>query len=336
MIFKNYSDFRKILKKRKYGLIGKHSAVQVCNWTKNSLNNRGVCWKEKFYGIQSHRCCQVSVSLFNCENKCIHCWRDTEFTLPGKVKNPENPIEIINELIQERKRLMNGFGGNEKAKEKIREALEPTLFTFSLTGEATLYPKLGEMISELRKRGMITFIVTNGLNPSAICNLAMKNALPTQLTLSLNVSNKEMYAPWHKSSKKDAWKKINESLLLLKKLKDKTRRAIRLNLVKKDLEDESFIGQLSNMEDKHVKEYVLLIKKAMPDFIHVDGFKSIGDAKKRMSYKKMPNFEEVKSFAKKLEKELKSEGYRIMGEEPRSAVVMLSNKNKSELKIRKI
>jgi len=329
-------SFRKVLKKRKYGLVGNHSAVQVCNWTKNSLNNNGVCWKEKFYGIKSHRCCQVSVSLFNCENKCIHCWRDTSFSVCKPVDNPEEPKILIEGLITERKRLMNGFGGNKKARKKLKEALKPTLFTFSLTGEATLYPKLGEMIKELRKQGKITFLVTNGLNPNVIKNLERKKALPTQLVVSLNTPNKKLYNLWHCSSKKDAWNRLNKTLALMKKLKGKTRRVIRLTLVKKDYSDKSLIGKLSNMEDNHIKEYSQLIKKAMPDFIHVDGFKSIGDARKRLSWRKMPIFNEIKEFAKRIEKELKKNGYKIMGEEKRSAVVMLSNRKRNELKIRKI
>lgn len=332
---KNIEEFKKTLKKRKYGLFGEHSAVQVCNWTKNSLNNNGCCWKEKFYGIKSHRCCQISVSLFNCENRCLHCWRDTSFTLSNKVKNPEDPKQIIQGLIEERKRLMNGYGGNKKAEKKFKEALDPTLFTFSLTGEATLYPRLGEMIKELRKMGKITFLVTNGLNPQVIKNLEKNNSLPTQLVISLNAPNRELYDFWHNSSKKNAWRTFNKTLEIIKSLKNKTRRVIRLTLVKKDNEDTGIIGNISNMEEKNINEYAKLIKKSMPDFIHVDGFKSIGDAKKRMSYKKMPTFSEVKEFAKLLEKALSKEKYKIMGEEPRSAVVMLSNRKKNRLKIKK-
>ena len=52
-ILKQKSDFRfmdikKMLEKQKYAVVG-HSAVQVCQWTKNSLNNKGVCWKEKCF-----------------------------------------------------------------------------------------------------------------------------------------------------------------------------------------------------------------------------------------------------------------------------------------------
>lgn len=330
-------DFEKArdkLKKQKYGLVGKHSAVQICQWTKNSLNNDGGCWKEKFYGINSHRCAQTSVGIFNCDNKCLHCWRNTDYTIGKEVENPENPEEIIDGIIKERKRLMNGFPGNLKAdKEKVKEAFEPNFFTFSLAGEATLYPKLGEMIKILRKRNIITFLVTNGLNPEALRKLMQENALPTQMTISMNTTNEKLFNVWHRSSKKDAWKKFNESLELMKELKGKVRRAVRLNLVKIDETDKNFIGTLSNMNEEHIKEYAELIKKAMPDFIHVDGFKSIGAARERMSWRKMPNYNEIKIFAKKLVKELPKD-YKILGEEPRSAVILISNWKKKDLKIK--
>lgn len=332
MIMEDFIDARKQLRKQKYGLFGRHSAVQICQWTRNSLNNKGVCWKSKFYGVDSHRCCQTSVALFNCENKCIHCWRNTDNSICDEIRNPDEPEQIINGLIEERKKLMNGFPGNPKIdKKKLKECFEPNFFTFSLTGEATLYPRLGEMIKILRNRKIITFLVTNGLNPEAVIKLEKDKALPTQFTVSLNTSNEKLYSIWHRSQEKDAWKKLNETLDLMKKLKGKCRRAIRLNLVKKS-KDEKY-SELSNMEIEHVKEYADLIKKAMPDFIHVDGFKSIGHSRERMSWKKMPNFDEVKKFALALVKELP--GYKIMGEEPRSAIVMLSNLPKKELKIKK-
>jgi len=53
-------EIKEKLTRQHYALIGKHSAVQICRWTKKSLRNEGVCYKEKFYGIKSHRCCQMS------------------------------------------------------------------------------------------------------------------------------------------------------------------------------------------------------------------------------------------------------------------------------------
>ena len=65
---------KEILRKQHYETIGDHAAVQICRWTKKSLTDKGVCYKEKFYGIKSHRCCQMTQMIL-CENKCIHCWR---------------------------------------------------------------------------------------------------------------------------------------------------------------------------------------------------------------------------------------------------------------------
>ena len=152
---------KETLKKQHYEIVGKnqHSAVQVCRWTRNSLNGKSGCWKEKFYGIDSARCCQMSPSVMWCENQCLHCWRPIEMNLGINIGKTDGPKEIIDEIIKARKKLMIGFGGDEKiSKKRFKEALEPTLFTFSLSGEATLYPKLDEMIKGIRKRKAISFL----------------------------------------------------------------------------------------------------------------------------------------------------------------------------------
>ena len=75
------SKVKRILKKQHYEIVGKHSAVQICRWTKRSLRDEGVCYKEKFYGIKSHLCCQMTPAVMWCPNKCVHCWRAIELTL---------------------------------------------------------------------------------------------------------------------------------------------------------------------------------------------------------------------------------------------------------------
>jgi tRNA wybutosine-synthesizing protein 1 len=325
---------QKVLKKQHYEVVGNHSAVQICKWTKNSLNGKGGCWKEKFYGIESHRCCQLSPAVMWCENHCLHCWRPIEMNLGinlekyGKIDSPK---EIIDNAVKARKKLLAGFGGNKRAdKKRLKEAMEPNFFTLSLSGEATLYPRIDELIKEIRKRKAISFLVTNGQNPDVIKKLEKKKALPTQLTLSLNASNKKLFDIWHKSIRKDAWKRINETLRTMKKLKGKTRRVIRLTLVRRG----ETKNNISNMEEKHVKEYAKLIKTAEPDFIHVKGFKSLGYSRQRLDYSKQPFHEEVSEFAEKLLKELKDKGYRKLGEEKRSCVILLG-KDKNKMKIRK-
>jgi tRNA wybutosine-synthesizing protein 1 len=322
-------EVKKILNKQHYKIVGKHSAVQICRWTKRSLRDEGVCYKEKFYGIKSHLCCQMSPAVMWCQNKCVHCWRAIELTLGDKLpKGYENPKEIIDGCIEAQKKLLQGFKIDKRSnkkqlskanQKKLKEAQEPMQFAISLSGEPTLYPLIGSLIEELRKRGKTSFLVTNGLYPEKLKELEEKNQLPTQLYVSVNVPNEKMYQGFHRSAKTDAWKKLNETLEFLPKLKNKTRTVFRMNLVR-DL----------NMKDEHIKEYAELIKKASPLFCEIKGFMSVGFARQRLGYDKMPTHEEMKDFAQKIAKET---GLKILDEHERSRAIVLG-RNKEELKIK--
>merc|ERR1711971_91940 len=65
---------REQLTKEGYKIVGSHSAVKLCRWTKHQLRGRGGCYKHSFYGIESHRCMEATPSLA-CANKCVFCWR---------------------------------------------------------------------------------------------------------------------------------------------------------------------------------------------------------------------------------------------------------------------
>jgi len=65
---------KKQLKKQGYRLIGSHSAVKTCEWTRKSLRGTGDCYKYAFYGIRSHQCLQMTTSMF-CASRCKFCWR---------------------------------------------------------------------------------------------------------------------------------------------------------------------------------------------------------------------------------------------------------------------
>jgi tRNA wybutosine-synthesizing protein 1 len=319
---------RKVLEKQHYEIIRKHSAVQVCRWTKKSLRNEGVCYKEKFYGIKSHLCCQMTPAVMWCPNKCVHCWRAIEMTLGEELgKDVDSPSKIIDGCIKAQRKLLQGFKKLPNApkkqlskadQEKWLEAQEPTQFAISLSGEPTIYKYLGELIEELKKRGKTSFLVTNGLYPKKIKELERKKQLPTQLYISVNTSNKEEYQKFHRSCKNDAWDKLMKSLDIMSKLKSRT--VFRMNLVRN-----------LNMNDKHVKEYAKLINKANPMFVEVKGFMSVGFARERLDYDRMPTHEEIKEFSKKLVKGLDN-GMKILDEHYFSRVVVLGKK-KSNLKI---
>ena len=330
MIPKNIQE---ILKKQHYEIVGKHSAVQICRWTKKSIKDEGVCYKEKFYGIQSHRCCQMTPAVMWCPNKCLHCWRAIELTLGDKIKGKvDSPKEIIDKCIEAQRKLILGFKilpeTEYKTKSKANmkkwgEAQEPMQFAISLSGEPTIYPKIGELILDLRKRGKTSFLVTNGLYPEKIKEIAKKKQLPTQLYVSVNTPNKEEYDKFHRSSEKNAWEKLNETLEFLPKLSGKTRTIFRMNLIRG-----------INMDNKNIHEFAQLIKKSKPLFIELKGYMSVGFARERLGYEMMPTYEEMIEFAKKLEKELGKEKYKILDSHEFSRAIVLG-KDKKELKIKK-
>ena len=68
------SNQQNSLKKQGYRLIGNHSAVKICEWTRKMLRGKGGCYKFIFYGIRSHQCLQMTTSMF-CASRCKFCWR---------------------------------------------------------------------------------------------------------------------------------------------------------------------------------------------------------------------------------------------------------------------
>ncbi len=317
-------DIKKILKKQSYRFAGSHSMVKICNWCKNSLRGYGECYKFQFYGIPSWRCCQMSPWIA-CENKCLHCWRPVELDMKKLIDKQklQNPSEIIEGCIQEQRKLLTGFGGHNRLdKKKYKEAQEPMHFAISLIGEPTLYPKIGELISLLRKKGKTTFIVTNGLHPEILKKMEKKKQLPTQLYLSLNSSNEKDYKGWHKSSMKNAWKKYNETLDFLNRITKKGKRTVlRMTLVK-DM----------NMSEKNIKEFAEIIKKSGALYVEVKSFMCLGSSRQRLAYETMPSLKEIESFARKLAKET---GYLVLDKHMTSRIVLLG-KNKSAKKRMKI
>ena len=324
-------DVRDKLRRMKYGLVGKTSAVQICRWTNNSLRGEGGCWKEKFYGIKSSGCVQMSPAVMWCENKCLHCWRPIEMNLGTELPGVDDPVEILDGIVAKRREMLMGMKGNDKVDaETFEKDIAPTLFTTSLSGEPTLYPRLGEMFAEIRRRGAVSFLVTNGLNPSALRKLEV-DGLPTQLVISCNAPSEELFVKWHRSSVRNAWEKFNESLDVMRELKGKVRRVVRLTLV--GIGEEGEFAKMMNMSDENVEEYVDLIRKADPDFVHVKGYKAVGYARARMGYDNQVWHKEVLGYAGKICERL--DGYSIRAEDERSCVVCVA-KDDVEMKISKI
>ncbi|MCD6412409.1 4-demethylwyosine synthase TYW1, partial [bacterium] len=138
-----------------YYLVGNHSAVKLCFWLKKSLKNQGVCYKQKFYGIKSHRCLQMTPALI-CNQNCIYCWRPS---LYKKIKKWNLPKEVFEGSLKGQRKLLEGFFGEKNINQKkLKEALEPNQVAISLIGEPTLYPYLDKLVKEYKKKGFSVFV----------------------------------------------------------------------------------------------------------------------------------------------------------------------------------
>ncbi len=302
-------ELKKLLEKQQYGFVGEHSAVKICAWTKKSLLDKGVCYKEKFYGIKSHRCCQITPSVGFCQNRCEICWRPVEFTIGSSMDfDVDKPEDIIKQSPAIQRKLLSGFGGNKNAnKKKLEEAKIPMHYAISLAGEPTLYPKLNELIKTLHKNKKSTFVVTNGLLP----NILEKIEPPTQLYISIDAPTEELLKKIDKPTIKGAWKRLNKSLEVMKKLRKKTRTALRITLVK---------GK--NMV--YPEKYAGIIEKADPNFVEVKAYMFVGASRQRMEMENMPYHKDVVEFSNKIAKNSK---YKIIYEQPESRVVLMMKKD---------
>lgn len=294
------------LYKQGYRLVGKHSAVKACMWTKKSLRGEGYCYKQKFYDTVTHRCVQMTPALDTCTHRCVWCWRDIDFTKPKFLGKVDGPKLIVDECIKANVKYLQGFGGNKKTDiGKFKEINKPEQFAISLTGEPTLYPKLPELILELRDREINQFLVTNGTNPSMLKKLLDKKAQPTQLYITLPAPDEKAYLKVCRPLIKNGWKKILKSLALLKKFK---RNVVRLTLVK-------------GLNMVRPEKYAWLIKRYKPKYVECKAYMWVGYSQKRLKKENMPLHSEIKEFAKKI---AKYSGYKIKDEKKESRVVLLS------------
>ncbi|MCD6414923.1 MAG: 4-demethylwyosine synthase TYW1 [Candidatus Diapherotrites archaeon] len=303
-------SLRKELTHQHYRLAGAHSAVKLCHWTKHSLLENRYCYKQKFYGIQSHRCLQMTPAIAWCNQRCLYCWRTHKLVTPDiKWDDPETVIE---ESIKAQRVLLTGYYGllDRVDKAKLEEAMNPNQVAISLAGEPTLYPYLSGLIEAFTKRDFSTFLVTNGLRPQVLAELA----LPTQLYVSLSAPNEEIHKKLNVPMIPNSWKLLNETLKLFPSLD--TRKVIRITLVK-------------GWNDVHPELYAKLISKASPDFIEVKAYMFVGDSRRRMTIANMPRHGEVVAFTRLLENELPD--YKLIDEKEDSRVVLLSNGRKTSL-----
>lgn len=279
-----------------YHLVGNHSAVKTCLWLKRSVRDEGMCYKQKFYGIHSHRCLQMTPALV-CNMNCIHCWRPLKL-LP-QLKEWDDPEFIAEESIKSQQKLLSGFYGTEKVNRgKLDEAYQPNQVAISLIGEPALYPQLGELIDSYKSRGMTTFVVTNGSRPDVVERID-----PYQLYISLTAFDEESHMELNRPGK-SVWDKINRSLEAMANKDSRT--VLRLTLMKG-----------VNMEPH---KFAPLIEKASPTFVEAKAYMHLGHSRERLDRSNMPEHADVRQFAEALSK---ITDYKVQNESEISRAVML-------------
>lgn len=289
-----------------YRFVGpsKHSAVKVCTWTKHSLCGEGSCYKEKFYGIESARCMEMTPAVPFCTESCRFCWRLRELSAPKWIGPVDPPDVIIDECIRERAKLLEGFSGNPDARRIgiVWQARKPNQVAISLDGEPMLYPRINELVAEVLGRGMTAFLVTNGTIPERVRALEPE---PTNLYITVAGPNKKVFLETVKPLISDPWERLMESLSCLKGFSCET--VMRLTLVRG-----------LNMVDP--EGYAEIIRKNEPKNVELKAFMSVGAARERLPYEAMPLHSEIKEFSEKV---AELSGYRIADEHEPSRVVLL-------------
>ena len=272
-----------LFKRQGYHIVGSHSAVKPCLWSGRSIKEQGSCYKSRFYGINSHRCIQMTPYL-GCNQACCHCWRPVE----QPVSTPHTwdaPEHIVEGCIVAQRRLMSGYGGLDGVyQSKWKESQHPKHAAISLAGEPTLYPYLKGLVEKFHRKGLTTFVVTNGTHPHVI-----KDIKPTQLYMSLNAPDKSTYlhacAPHHP----DQWENILQSLDVLHN--HPVRTVLRLTLIK-------------GLNLKNVSGYATLIERAQPHFVEIKAYMHLGYSRKRLERSAMPEHSEIVTFSQSLAHEL--------------------------------
>ena len=296
-------ELKQRLERQQYKFVGDHAAVKLCHWMKQSMLHGRMCYKQAFYGIATHRCLQMTPVVHDCTHECVFCWRIRGFE--NEDKNWVEPEIMLDKMIAEQRLLVTGFNGDPRcSKEMYQEAREPRHVAISLAGEPTMYPYLGQLIEACHRKGMTTFLVTNGTFPEALERL---DPLPTQLYVTVAAPNESIYQSLCAPRIPDGWSRLMKTLELLPSLG--TRTVIRHTLV-----DQYNLG----WED----EYAKLDQIADPTFIEPKGFVFVGSSRERLSIDNMPSHSKVKEFGERLGQMI---GMQVLKEKPDSRVVLLGD-----------
>ncbi|EMG50150.1 TYW1 S-adenosyl-L-methionine-dependent tRNA 4-demethylwyosine synthase [Candida maltosa Xu316] len=314
MVAKDSPTF-KSLTKQGYTIVGSHSGVKICRWTKSALRGRGSCYKFAFYGIKSHLCMETTPSLA-CSNKCVFCWRHG--TNPVAKSNwrweldpPEKVMQGALEGHYQKIKQMRGVPGIQM--DRFEEAFRVRHCALSLVGEPIFYPHINEFVGMLHEQHISSFLVCNAQHPDALARLAKV----TQLYVSIDAPTKKDLKKVDRPLNSDFWERLMSCLDILRTVQSHQRTVFRLTLVK------GF-----NMED--IESYAEMVERARPSQIEIKGATFCGSSNGNgnpLTMQNIPFYEECKNFVEKLNKELQNRGldYDIAAEHAHSCCILVAD-----------
>lgn len=303
------------LTKQGYSIIGSHSGVKICRWTKSALRGRGSCYKHSFYGIASHLCMETTPSL-SCSNKCVFCWRHGTNPVGTTWRWAIDPPDLIFEGAKKehlRKiKMMRGVPGVRA--ERFEESMTIRHCALSLVGEPIFYPHISALLGLLHSERISTFLVCNAQHPTQLAALTKV----TQLYVSIDASNKSSLRAIDRPLHRDFWERFCQCLDIIREKRFTQRTVFRLTLVK------GF-----NIADE-AEGYAALIERGLPCFIEIKGVTYCGTSTSKgagLSMANVPFYEEVCAFVVALNEALERRGlgYGIAAEHAHSCCILLAS-----------
>ena len=304
------------LTKQGYTIIGTHSGVKICRWTKSALRGRGSCYKFSFYGIKSHLCMETTPSL-SCSNKCVFCWRHgtnpVGTTWRWQVDPPEMIFEGAKQGHYKKIKMMRGVPGVRA--ERFQEAMHIKHCALSLVGEPIFYPHINEFLGMLHKERISSFLVCNAQHPDQLA--ALKPV--TQLYVSIDASNAESLRKIDRPLHRDYWQRFLRCLDILREKRFRMRTVFRLTLVK------------GFNVDEEVEGYADLVALGLPCFVEIKGVTYCGTSSSAgagLTMQNVPFYDEIISFVEALNAALERRGleYGIAAEHAHSCCVLIASK----------
>ena len=303
------------LTKQGYSIVGSHSGVKICRWTKSALRGRGSCYKYSFYGIRSHLCMEATPSL-SCSNKCIFCWRHgtnpVGTTWRWQVDDPDMIFDGVKEGHYKKIKMMRGVPGVRA--ERFSEAMRIRHCALSLVGEPIFYPHINRFLELLHNERISSFMVCNAQHPDQLAALHRV----TQLYVSIDASDRESLRKIDRPLHRDFWERFQRCLDILREKRDFQRTVFRLTLVKGFNVDEAVVG------------YANLVEKALPGFVEIKGVTYCGtstSAGAGLTMQNVPFYEEISAFVVALNAELERRGlkYGLAAEHAHSCCVLIAS-----------